>query len=61
MSEIIEFFVNIGIEFVERFGYLGIFLTMALESAAIPIPSEVVVPLGGASAASGVSSRTISA
>lgn len=49
----IDFFVNFGIEIVERFGYGGIFLTMALESAAIPIPSEIVVPLGGFNAALG--------
>ncbi|OGY99634.1 MAG: hypothetical protein A2945_03240 [Candidatus Liptonbacteria bacterium RIFCSPLOWO2_01_FULL_52_25] len=53
MFRIIEFFTNFGKELIEQFGYWGIFISMALESAAIPIPSEVVVPLGGASAASG--------
>ncbi len=38
---------------VDKFGYFGIFFTMALESAAIPIPSEVVLPFGGFLASSG--------
>jgi membrane protein DedA with SNARE-associated domain len=28
-------------------GWLGVFLAMAIESAAIPIPSEVIMPLAG--------------
>lgn len=39
--------------FVENYGLLAIFVTMVLESAFIPIPSEVVVPLGGVLAAQG--------
>lgn len=54
MLGIIDFFINWGVGLVEKFGYAGIFVTMALESAAIPIPSEVVVPLGGFGAATGV-------
>jgi membrane protein DedA with SNARE-associated domain len=38
---------------VDKFGYGGIFLTMALESAAIPIPSEIVLPFGGFLASGG--------
>lgn len=53
MSEIIEAIASWAANLVEATGYGGIFLTMTLESAAIPIPSEVVVPLGGASAAAG--------
>jgi membrane protein DedA with SNARE-associated domain len=37
----------------ETTGYFGIIFTMALESACIPLPSEVVMPLGGAHAALG--------
>lgn len=36
---------------VSRHGYLAIFLLMILESACIPIPSEVIMMLGGALAA----------
>lgn len=32
---------------VQGFGYSGIFIAMVLESACIPIPSEVVMPFGG--------------
>ena len=39
--------------FVENYGLLAIFITMVLECAFIPIPSEVVVPLGGVLAAQG--------
>ena len=35
------------------YGLLAIFVTMALESACIPIPSEIVVPFGGFMAAQG--------
>jgi membrane protein DedA with SNARE-associated domain len=41
------------IRLVSTGGIITIFLTMALESAGIPISSEVVVPLGGALAAQG--------
>lgn len=37
--------------FVENYGLLAIFVTMVLECALLPIPSEVVVPLGGVLAA----------
>ncbi len=38
----------------ESTGYFGIIVTMALESACIPLPSEVVMPLGGAFAQQGI-------
>jgi membrane protein DedA with SNARE-associated domain len=41
------------VQLVASGGILAIFLTMSLESAGIPISSEVVVPLGGALAAQG--------
>jgi len=30
--------------FVEAYGYLGVFLLMALESSIVPIPSEIIMP-----------------
>jgi len=41
---IIEQIINWALALVSKFGYGGIFFTMMLESAAIPIPSEVVLP-----------------
>lgn len=41
------------VEVLGRFGYWGIALGMALESACIPLPSEIVLPFGGFLAATG--------
>lgn len=35
------------LDFMEQFGYIGIFLMMALENVFPPIPSEVILPFGG--------------
>lgn len=32
---------------MEEFGYIGVFLMMALENIFPPIPSEIVLPFGG--------------
>jgi membrane protein DedA with SNARE-associated domain len=37
--------------FIGAYGYLAIFILMVVESACIPIPSELTMPLGGALAA----------
>lgn len=50
---IIEFIVSLALDAIRQFGYLGIFVTMALDAAAVPIPSEVVLPFSGFLAASG--------
>lgn len=39
---------------IEKTGYAGVFLLMALESANIPIPSEVIMPFSGFLAQQGV-------
>ena len=53
MSIIIEQIISWALALVSKFGYGGIFFTMMLESAAIPIPSEVVLPFSGFLASSG--------
>ena len=53
MSHLIELIVSWAVGLVQHFGYWGIFVTQALESALIPIPSEVVLPFGGYLAAGG--------
>lgn len=47
MFEIISYVSEWALEVIERTGYSGIFVLSALESAAIPIPSEVVIPFSG--------------
>jgi len=41
-------------QFIATYGYAAIFLLMLAESACIPIPSELIMPLGGALAAGAV-------
>lgn len=38
---------NTVVSLLNQTGYLGIFVLMVMESATLPIPSEVVLPLGG--------------
>ena len=47
MFEIISYVSEWALEVIERTGYAGIFILSALESAAVPIPSEIVVPFSG--------------
>lgn len=44
---ILRSLVDLLTTFVEEFGLIGVFLTMAAESCLIPIPSEVVMPFAG--------------
>src|SRR5207253_10151674 len=37
-----------------RFGYVGVVIAMAIESAAIPVPSELILPFAGWSVSRGV-------
>ena len=32
---------------VKEYGYIGLFALMVLESASLPVPSEVVLPVAG--------------
>ena len=38
----------------ERFGYVGVLIAMAIESAAIPLPSELILPFAGWSVSKGL-------
>lgn len=38
----------------ERFGYVGVVIAMAIESAAIPLPSELILPFAGWSVSKGL-------
>lgn len=51
MSALIEWLIEVLGRFViatiSTFGYTGIVLTMAIESACIPLPSEIIMPFSG--------------
>jgi len=44
---LVKVVVEVAVELVHKMGYVGLFVLMMLESALIPIPSEVVMPLAG--------------
>ena len=46
------------LDFIQSLGYSGVFILMTLESALIPIPSEIVMPFGGFLAHKGILSFT---
>ena len=50
MSLITDLLVSLSLVItglIAEFGYLGIFLTMVLESAGLPVPSEIIMPFAG--------------
>ncbi len=47
MEFILEWLSSIIISVIEASSYAGIFVLMALESANIPIPSEIIMPFAG--------------
>ena len=47
MHEILAQLFHFATMLVERFGYIGIWLGMTIESAAIPLPSEAIMGLAG--------------
>jgi len=53
VTDLIEWISRIAITLVDRLGYAGVVLGMAIESINIPLPSEVIMPLSGALVASG--------
>ena len=47
VSRILEYLAAFIIAVISQTGYLGIVLLMAIESACIPLPSEVIMPFSG--------------
>ena len=47
IEQIIEFLTSLIIQFIQTTGYTGVFILMTLESALIPIPSEITMPFAG--------------
>lgn len=41
-------------QFISSIGYMGVFILMTLESAALPVPSEVVMSFAGYLAYQGI-------
>ncbi len=53
MTQLLSYISSLALAIIDKTGYTGVFILSALESAAIPIPSEVVVPFSGFLAVSG--------
>lgn len=47
ITSLIEFLAGIVIDIISNLGYAGVFLAMAIESACIPLPSEIIMPFSG--------------
>ena len=47
MISIVEYVSNLAIYLIEILGYWGVFIGMTLESACIPLPSEIIMPFAG--------------
>ncbi|TEB09553.1 putative membrane protein [Pelotomaculum propionicicum] len=47
LTEIIEQVIKIITNYIAALGYWGVAIGMAIESANIPLPSEVILPFGG--------------
>jgi len=44
---IIEWGTSLILDWISNYGYVGILFLMALESATLPVPSEIVMPFAG--------------
>ncbi len=47
MISILDYVSQIAINLIEYLGYWGVFVGMTIESACIPLPSEVIMPFAG--------------
>lgn len=45
--DLIDWGVNLIMDWISNYGYAGIVFLMALESACMPVPSEIVMPFAG--------------
>ncbi|MCL6093469.1 MAG: hypothetical protein M0Z32_10060 [Actinomycetota bacterium] len=57
MNSIIEILAHFVTNSISVLGYPGVFLAMAIESACIPLPSEVIMPFSGFLAFQGTFNR----
>ncbi|TES95066.1 DedA family protein, partial [Patescibacteria group bacterium] len=46
-AEIIEFVSAFVINLISDLGYFGVVVAMGIESACIPLPSEIILPFSG--------------
>lgn len=53
MISYIEHILDIIVNIISSLGYWGVGIGMAIESACIPLPSEIILPLGGYLASTG--------
>lgn len=53
VTAIINFLTGIIISVISQSGYVGVALLMGIESAAIPLPSEIIMPFAGYLASEG--------
>ncbi|MFX7879080.1 hypothetical protein ABTK13_22680, partial [Acinetobacter baumannii] len=47
LNQIIEFLATGTVAAISAMGYAGVALLMAIESACIPLPSEIIMPFAG--------------
>src|SRR6266404_1433694 len=53
LDKLLQPLVEFSLATIQSLGYGGIFILMALESANVPIPSEVIMPFAGFLASQG--------
>lgn len=53
ISDILSWLANLIISVISSTGYFGVTILMALESAGVPVPSEVIMPFSGYLATTG--------
>lgn len=59
MIGILENLSNLAIYLIQSLGYWGVFIAMTLESACIPLPSEIIMPFSGYVVYQGTTNMTL--